>query len=54
VALAPADDPHIAVAVLVFQGNSSLNAAPMAKEVIAQYMELEKVYSDYSLDTVMD
>jgi penicillin-binding protein 2 len=54
VALAPADDPHIAVAVLVFQGNSSLNAAPMAKEVIAQYMELEKEYRDYSLDTVIN
>ncbi|MDR2088001.1 MAG: hypothetical protein LBP73_01450 [Clostridiales Family XIII bacterium] len=54
VALAPAEDPHIAVAVLVFQGNSSLNAAPMAKEVIAQYMELEKQYRDYSLDTAID
>jgi penicillin-binding protein 2 len=54
VALAPAEDPHIAVAVLVFQGNSSLNAAPMAKEVIAKYMELDKQYRDYSLDTVID
>ncbi|MDR2132547.1 MAG: penicillin-binding protein [Clostridiales Family XIII bacterium] len=54
VALAPAEDPHIAVAVLVFQGNSSLNAAPMAKEVIAEYMELEKRYRDYSLDTVIN
>jgi penicillin-binding protein 2 len=54
VALAPAEDPHIAVAVLVFQGNSSLNAAPMAKEVIAKYMQLEKKYQDYSLDTVID
>jgi penicillin-binding protein 2 len=54
VALAPADDPHIAVAVLLFQGNSSQNAAPIAKEVIARYMELEKEYSDYSLDTVIN
>jgi penicillin-binding protein 2 len=54
VALAPAEDPHIAVAVLVFQGNSSLNAAPMAKEVIAKYMELEKQYRDYSLDTAIN
>jgi penicillin-binding protein 2 len=53
VALAPADDPLIAVVVLVFQGNSSLNAAPMAKEVIARYMELDKKYRDYSLDTVI-
>ncbi|MDR2770832.1 MAG: hypothetical protein LBB57_02215 [Clostridiales Family XIII bacterium] len=54
VALAPAEDPHIAVAVLVFQGNSSLNAAPIAKEVIARYMELEKEYRDYDLGTVID
>ncbi|MDR0570732.1 MAG: hypothetical protein LBG71_05900 [Clostridiales Family XIII bacterium] len=50
VALAPADDPHIAVAVLIFQGNTSLNAAPVAREVIAKYFELEKEYEDYSLE----
>ncbi|MDR2355707.1 MAG: hypothetical protein LBE16_05885 [Clostridiales Family XIII bacterium] len=54
VALAPAEDPHIAVAVLVFQGNSSLNAAPMAKELIARYMELDKQYSDYDLGTAIN
>ncbi|MDR3295526.1 MAG: penicillin-binding protein [Clostridiales Family XIII bacterium] len=54
VALAPAEDPHIAVAVLIFQGNSSLNAAPVAKEVIAKYMNLEKEYEDYSLENVLN
>ncbi|MDR2296657.1 MAG: hypothetical protein LBD95_07660 [Clostridiales Family XIII bacterium] len=54
VALAPAEDPHIAVAVLVFQGNSSLNAAPIAKEVIATYMALEKQYRDHNLGTTVD
>ncbi|MDR0424041.1 MAG: penicillin-binding protein [Clostridiales Family XIII bacterium] len=51
VALAPADDPHIAVAVLIFQGDTSLNAAPIAKEVIAEYLELGKQYEDFSLET---
>jgi penicillin-binding protein 2 len=54
VALAPADDPHIAVAVLMFQGNTSLNAAPVAREVIAKYFELEKEYKDYNLDSTFD
>jgi penicillin-binding protein 2 len=53
VALAPADDPHIAVAVLIFQGNTSINAAPIAKEVIAEYLQLGKDYEDFSLETQM-
>ncbi|GHU49858.1 penicillin-binding protein [Clostridia bacterium] len=54
VALAPADDPHIAVAVLMFQGNTSLNAAPVAKEVIAKYFELEKEYKDFNLESTFN
>lgn len=53
VTLAPADDPKIAVAVLLFQGGTSGYAAPVAREVIAKYMQLDKVYDDYSLDTVI-
>jgi penicillin-binding protein 2 len=49
--LAPADDPKIAVAVLLFQGGTSTYAAPVAREVIGKYLQLDKVYQDYSLDT---
>jgi penicillin-binding protein 2 len=52
--MAPLDDPQIAVAVLIAQGNSSGNAAPIAKEVIAKYMELDKTYDDYSLEASYD
>jgi penicillin-binding protein 2 len=53
VAMAPAEDPQIAVAVLIFQGGTSANAAPVAKEIIAKYMELEKTYGDYSMGNVI-
>ncbi|MBP6491527.1 MAG: penicillin-binding protein [Clostridia bacterium] len=49
--LAPADDPKIAVAVLLFQGGTAGYAAPVAREVIAKYLQLDKVYEDYNLDT---
>ncbi len=51
VTLAPADDPKIAVAVLLFQGGTAGYAAPVAREVIAKYLELDKVYEDYNIDT---
>lgn len=51
VTLAPADNPKIAVAVLLFQGGTAGYAAPVAREVIAKYMELDKIYQDYSIDT---
>jgi penicillin-binding protein 2 len=54
VALAPADDPHIAVSVLIFQGNTSLNAAPIARDVIARYLDLEKEYEEYSLENAIN
>ncbi|MBR0599498.1 penicillin-binding transpeptidase domain-containing protein [Sinanaerobacter chloroacetimidivorans] len=53
VTLAPADDPKIAVAVLLFQGGTAGYAAPVAREVIAKYLELDKIYNDYNLDTVI-
>lgn len=49
--LAPADDPKIAVAVLLFQGGTAPYAAPVAREVIAKYLQLDKMYQDYSIDT---
>jgi len=53
VCFAPVEDPKIAVAVLIFQGGSGGYAGPVAKEIIAKYMELEKVYTDYSTGTQM-
>jgi penicillin-binding protein 2 len=41
VALAPAEDPEIAVACLIVQGQSSVNAAPVARELIGQYFKLK-------------
>ena len=49
--LAPADDPKIAVAVLLFQGGTAGYAGPVAREVIAKYLQLDKIYTDYSTDT---
>ncbi|HWQ79787.1 MAG TPA: penicillin-binding transpeptidase domain-containing protein [Anaerovoracaceae bacterium] len=51
VTLAPADDPKIAVAVLLFQGGTAGYAAPVAREVIGKYLQMDKVYQDYSLNT---
>ena len=38
-ALAPADDPQIAVAVMLVQGKTSANAAPVVREIIGKYGE---------------
>ncbi|MBK5245771.1 MAG: penicillin-binding protein [Peptostreptococcaceae bacterium] len=51
VALAPADDPKIAVAVLLVQGGTSTYAGPMVKEIIGKYLQVNKVYDEYSLET---
>ena len=39
VALAPAEEPEIAVAVMLVQGKTSSNAAPVAREIIGKYGE---------------
>lgn len=39
VALAPADEPQIAVAVMLVQGKTSSNAAPIVREIIGKYGE---------------
>lgn len=53
VALAPVDDPKIAVAVLVFQGGSGGYAGPVAREIIGDYLGLNKQYTDFHLNTVV-
>ena len=40
ITLAPADDPQIAVAVLLVEGGFSSNAAPVAKDIIADYLDV--------------
>lgn len=51
VTMAPADDPKIAVAVLVFQGGSAGYASPIAREVIGKYLQLDKEYENFNLGT---
>lgn len=51
VCLAPVEDPQIAISVLLFQGGSGGYAAPIAREIIAQYMGLNQTYTDYDLST---
>ena len=49
VAMAPADDPKIAVATLIFQGGTAAYAAPVAREVIGAYLRLGTEYEGYSI-----
>lgn len=42
VALAPADDPKIAVAVMMVEGKTSSNAAPVVREIIGKYGEISR------------
>ncbi len=42
VALAPADNPQIAVAVMLVQGKTSSNAAPVVREIIGKYGEIAR------------
>ena len=39
VSMAPAEDPQIAVAVMIAQGGAAANAAPIAKEVMGAYFQ---------------
>lgn len=41
VAMAPADNPKIAVVVLLVQGGVSSNAAPVAREIIGDYLQVD-------------
>jgi len=49
VALAPADNPKIAVCVMIPQGKTAANAAPIAKHVMAAYFDLQKKYKSYKI-----
>ncbi len=42
VAMAPAEDPKIAVAVLIFQGGTAGYAAPVAREIIGDYLNINE------------
>ncbi|MDO4552474.1 MAG: penicillin-binding transpeptidase domain-containing protein [Bacillota bacterium] len=53
VAMAPAEDPKIAVAVLIFQGGSGPYGAPVAREVIGAYLELDKEYQLLETETAL-
>ncbi|MGN0710836.1 MAG: penicillin-binding transpeptidase domain-containing protein, partial [Anaerovoracaceae bacterium] len=51
--MAPADNPKIAVAVMIVQGGTAGYAAPVAREVIGKYLQLDKTYDDFSLNTTI-
>ncbi len=51
VAMAPVEKPKIAVAVLLFQGGTGGYAGPVAREIIGKYLELDKDYIEYNLET---
>jgi len=53
IAMAPAEDPKIAVSVLVFQGGTAGYAAPVVREVIGAYLQLDKEYEDITLTTTI-
>lgn len=42
ITMAPADNPKIAVVVLLIQGGTSYNAAPVAREVIGKYLGVDE------------
>lgn len=54
IAMAPADNPKIAVAVLLIQGGTSGNAAPVAREVLGAYLEAEHQYDAADFETKMN
>lgn len=52
IAMAPADDPKIAVAVMLVEGGYSSNAAPVARDIIEKYMSAydEEDIAVYKID----
>ncbi|MFA5527605.1 MAG: penicillin-binding transpeptidase domain-containing protein [Peptostreptococcales bacterium] len=50
VSFAPYDDPQIAVAVLLFQGGQGGFAAPIAREVMAEYLGLNDEYEEFYIE----
>lgn len=53
VALAPADDPQIAVVAMVPQGATAANAAPIVKEVIGTYLKQSNDYQDLTIQNIV-
>ena len=53
VTMAPADDPKIAVVVMLVQGGISYNAGPVAREIIGKYLDLEGQYKEADFTTKM-
>ena len=51
--MAPADDPKIAVVVMLVQGGISYNAGPVAREIIGKYLDLEGQYAAADFTTKM-
>ena len=51
VAMAPANEPQIAVSVLIFQGGTSLNAGPIAREVISEFFQFGREFEDINLNS---
>ena len=50
VALAPADDPQIAVACMVVQGGGSVNVSPIVREILGDYFDLQDSYAESGLN----
>ena len=50
VAYGPSEDPQIAVAVLLFQGGAGAYSGPVAREIIGQYLDLQKQYEQGNYD----
>lgn len=53
VAMAPAENPKIAVAVLIVQGGKAAYAAPVAREMLGAYLKTDKTYNDIDINTVI-
>ncbi len=51
IALAPQDDPEIAVCVLLVQGKASVNAGIISREIIGDYFKDDKKKTYKSIDT---
>ena len=50
-AMAPADNPKIAVAVLIVQGGTGPNGGAIAREVIGEYLQVSEDYTLIDLDS---
>lgn len=53
IALAPADDPKIAVVVVLVQGGTSANAGPVVRDIVGEYLLNEKKFDRADFTTKM-